>query len=168
MARRVFFSFHYQQDIWRVSRVRNSWVTKDRQTNTFMDAASWESVKKKGPVAIKGWIDRQLNGTGVTVVLIGQFTAQRRYVTYEIQQSVARGNGLLGVYIHRMKDGKGKTSRQGANPLDNFMVKQDFLFGLAQYDEKLSNVYKTYDWEEDDGYRNIDDWIEEAAEIAGR
>ena len=62
IGRQVFFSFHYQQDIWRVSRVRNSWVTQDRATNSFMDAASWESVKKKGPASIKGWIDRQLPG----------------------------------------------------------------------------------------------------------
>ena len=26
MARRAFFSFHYQNDIWRVWNVRNSWV----------------------------------------------------------------------------------------------------------------------------------------------
>ena len=28
-ARRVFFSFHYQRDIWRVNQVRNHWVAKD-------------------------------------------------------------------------------------------------------------------------------------------
>jgi len=32
MARKVFFSFHYERDIWRASIVRNSWVTKpDRE-----------------------------------------------------------------------------------------------------------------------------------------
>lgn len=168
MGRRVFFSFHYQYDIWRVSRIRNSWVTKERDTNTFMDAASWESVKKKGATAIKGWIDRQLDGTSVTVVLIGQFTAQRTYVTYEIQQSIARGNGLLGIYIHGMKGSDGTTTLRGPNPLDSFTVKREFLFGLTQYDEKVSNVYRTYDWQIDSGYQNINHWIEEAAQIAGR
>ena len=72
MARRVFFSFHYERDIWLASQVRNSWVTKpDREAAEFWDAASWEEVKKKGEEAIKRWIDKQLEGTSVTVVLIG-------------------------------------------------------------------------------------------------
>jgi hypothetical protein len=54
MARRVFFSFHYERDIWRASQIRNSWVTKpDREYAGFWDAASWEEVKKKGDEAIK-------------------------------------------------------------------------------------------------------------------
>lgn len=85
MARRVFFSFHYERDIWRASQIRNSWVTKpDRKTAGFWDAASWEEVKKKGEDAILRWIDNQLNGTSVTVVLIGAETSERKYVGYEI------------------------------------------------------------------------------------
>ncbi len=48
MARRVFFSFHYERDVWRAGQVRNSWVTKDREDAGFWDSASWEEVKKKG------------------------------------------------------------------------------------------------------------------------
>src|SRR5438309_1609781 len=71
VARRVFFSFHYQRDIVRASQVRNSWVTQDRQTAGFLDAAAWEKVKRGGDAAIEAWIEDQLNGTSVTVVLIG-------------------------------------------------------------------------------------------------
>src|SRR5712671_3696252 len=71
MARRVFFSFHHQQDSWRVGQVRNSWLLQKGTTNTFMDAAAWESVQRKGDASIRTWIDRELVGTGVTVVLIG-------------------------------------------------------------------------------------------------
>lgn len=47
MARKVFFSFHYERDVWRAAQVRNSWVTKpDRETAGFWDSASWEEVKK--------------------------------------------------------------------------------------------------------------------------
>src|SRR5690349_9955563 len=104
MARRVFFSFHYQDDIWRVSQIRNSRVTKNWEANTFLDAASWESVRRKGDAAVKAWIGRQLDGTGVTVVLIGAQTADRRYVQYEIEESRRRGNGLLGIHIHRLNN----------------------------------------------------------------
>ena len=75
MARHDFFSFHYQRDIMRVSQVRNSWVTKNNGTTAgFWDAANWESVKRGGDAAIKRWIEEQLDGTSVTVVLIGAET----------------------------------------------------------------------------------------------
>jgi len=35
-----------------------------------MDKAEWESIKRTGTQAIEKWIDKQLNGTSVTVVLI--------------------------------------------------------------------------------------------------
>ncbi len=111
MARRVFFSFHYQEDIWRVSQIRNSRVTRDWETDKFLDAASWESIRRKGEAAVTAWIDRQISGTGVTVVLIGAETADRRFVRYEIEQRHKRGNGLLGIRIHRLKNQHGEPSR---------------------------------------------------------
>lgn len=162
MARQVFFSFHYQSDIWRVSRIRNSWVTQDRDTAGFWDAASWEKVKRGGDEAIKRWIDDQLDGTSVTVVLIGSETAERRYVKHEILRSHELGKGLLGVCIHNMKDQSGSTSPRGNNPFDNFYIEEN---GRKKY---LSDIYSTYDWVSDDGYSNFADWVEEAAQAASR
>lgn len=48
MARRVFFSFHYDRDIVRVSQVRNSWVTRDREAAGFWDAASLRETTTVG------------------------------------------------------------------------------------------------------------------------
>ncbi len=98
MARRVFFSFYYERDVWRAGQVRNSWVTKDRESAGFWDAAAWEEVQRKGPGAVEKWIDDQLTGTSVTVVLIGAETSTRPYVGYEIKQSYTKGNGMLGIY----------------------------------------------------------------------
>lgn len=168
MARSVFFSFHYQRDIWRVSQVRNSWVTKTRATNRFLDAAAWESVKRNGVSGIKSWIDRQLNGTSVTVVLIGSETASRRYVKYEIRESIAKGNGLLGIRIHGIKDRDGRVSPPGPNPLDDFLLENDGLLSWLFPTSKASDVFSTYDWVSDDGYRNVNRWIEEAATKAQR
>ena len=108
MARRVVFSFHCETDIQRASQVRNSWVTKpDREAAGFWDAAAWEEVKKKGEEAIKRWIDKQLEGTSVTVILIGAETSERRYIQYEINQSWNKGNGLIGAYVHNLKEQMG-------------------------------------------------------------
>jgi hypothetical protein len=116
MARRVFFSFHYQRDLWRVNVVRNSAVVEGVAAAGFSDASLWEEAKKKGDAAIKSLIDRALDGTGATVVLIGAQIANRKYVTYEIEQSIARGKGLLGVRIHNIRDSSGNTDYPGAVP----------------------------------------------------
>lgn len=161
MARRVFFSFHHERDNWRIGQVRNSWVTKpDRKAAGFWDAAAWEKIKKRRDLAIERWIDRQFKDTSVTVVLIGAETAIRKWVQYEIKKSVEIGNGLLGVYIHNLKDKDGYTDRKGYNPFD--YIKRDWG------GEYLSEIYPTYDWVYDKGYENIGDWVEEAAKKAGR
>ncbi len=132
-----------------------------------MDAASWEAVKRKGPTAIKGWIDRQMDGTGVTVVLIGRYTAQRRYVLYEIEESHKRGNGLLGIYIHGIKNSKGVTSAKGQNPFDYLTTVAENWLGFKTT-KRLSEIYPTYDWKMDHGRASMTQWIEEAAVRAGR
>lgn len=147
MARRVFFSFHYERDVWRAGQVRNSWVTKtDRETAGFWDAASWEEVKKKGEKAIKRWIDKHLEGTSVTVVLIGSETSEREYVQYEINQSWNKGNGLIGINIHNQKDQNKETDVKGADPFNNLGY----------------TGIKIYDWVNDNGYQNLGDWVESA------
>ncbi len=162
MTRHAFFSFHYQNDIWRASQIRNSWVTQDRHTAGFWDDAEWEKVKRGGDVAIKRWIENQLNGTSVTVVLIGNQTANRHYIRYEIEQSHKRGKGLLGILIHRLKDQYGRTNDAGQNPFELFYIEET---GTRKY---LSQIYPVYDWALEDGYTNFADWVEEAAREAGR
>jgi len=136
-----------------------------------MDAAAWEAVRRKGDDSVKKWIDRELNGTGVTVVLIGRYTAERRYVQYEIEQSYKRGNGLLGIYIHGIKNRNGRTSAQGKNPLEDVVVTTEDpwlgLFGLKS-ERRLSDIFNRYSWIGDNGRENMPDWIEEAARIVGR
>src|SRR2546422_8025143 len=116
MARRVYFAFHFENDIWRVNQVRNSNVVAGTDLAGFFDHSEYEEAKKKGDEEIKRLIRAKLNNTTVTVVLIGAETAYRPYVKYEIEQSIARKNGLLGVYIHHLKDKDGNTSSRGPKP----------------------------------------------------
>lgn len=148
MARRTFFSFHFQHDIFRANVVRNSWVTRDREAAGFFDASLWEEAQTKGEAAVHALIDEGLKNTSVTVVLIGKATATRPYVKYEIEQSIARGNGLLGVRIENIKDIRGNVDDAGPNP--------------------LPKGYPVYLWNKDDGYTNLRTWIERAAKAAGR
>ena len=163
MARRVFFSFHYERDILRVGQVRNSWVTKPSiEAAGYTDSASWESLKKQGDEAVKRWINSQLDGTSVTVILIGAETSTREWVKYEIKQSYSKDNGLLGIYIHNIKGLIGQTDSKGSNKFGEIGKDND---GKPVY---FSVDYPCYDWVNDDGYNNMGNWIEEAAKKAGK
>jgi hypothetical protein len=162
MARRVFFSFHYERDIWRVNVVRNSWITQEREAAGFWDASLWETSKKEGDHAIRRMIDRGLENTSVTAVLIGKETADRPWVQYEIQQSNVKGNGILGVYIHNISDQFGNVDTQGDNPFSRLYLTRN---GCNVY---LSDLYPTYLWFGDDGYKNFGTWIENAARAVHR
>jgi len=163
MARKTFFSFHYAPDCWRASQVKNSWVTQeDRDAAGFFNSVEWEEVKKKRDSDIERWIDGQLEGTSVTVVLIGSDTAGRKWINYEITSSYKKGNGLLGIYIHNQKNSKGLTSPKGRNPFDDWHITRN------DRNIYFSGLYKTYDWVNDDGYNNMGDWIEAAARASGK
>jgi hypothetical protein len=148
MARRTFFSFHYQRDIWRVNQVRSIPNVTGCAAAGFQDASMWEEAKKKGDAEIKRLIDKGLENTSVTVVFIGNQTANRKYINYEIEKSIARGNGLVGIQIHHLEDQDGNVDAPGVTPA------------------KLTvGGYKVYQ------YVNVDSLakrIEEAATTAGR
>jgi len=163
MARRVFFSFQYE-NVARVMIVRNSWVFQGIESAGFIDKAEFEEVQRKGEQSIKNWINYQLDGTSVTVVLIGSGTSNSHWVNYEIEQSIKRGNGLLGIYIHQINGLGFGTTYKGENPFENHQIT---IIGNS-FPCKASYYYNTYDWINNDGYNNLGKWIEEAAQKAGR
>lgn len=148
MARRVFFSFHYQRDIWRVNQIRSIPNVTGCAAAGFQDASIWEDAKRKGDDAIKKLIDDGLNNTSVTVVCLGYQTAGRKYINYEIDQSLARGNGIVGIQVHHLKNQKGETDSPGSIP--------------SKIGDAGFKAYKYINTE------NLAKYIEEAAELAGK
>ena len=104
MARRVFFSFHYDNDVWRANQVRNANVVAGSDVAGFFDHSEYDEAKKHGADGIRRMINRHLKNTSVTVVLIGELTSTRPWVKYEIEKSIEQNNGLLGIYIHHLKN----------------------------------------------------------------
>jgi hypothetical protein len=148
MARTVFFSFHYQRDIWRVNQIRSIPNIIGNAAAGFKDASLWEEAKKKGDDEIKKMINKALEGTSVTVVCIGAKTAGRKFINYEIQKSLERGNGLVGIQIHHLKNQNGEVDEVGEIPK---------AIEAAGY-----KVYKYVDVEK------LANRIEEAAKLAGK
>ena len=134
MARRVFFSFHYDNDVWRANQVRNANVVAGADVAGFFDHSEYDEAKKTKDAGIKRMILGHLDGTSVTVVLIGNQTANRPWVKYEIEQSIARNNGLLGIQIHHLKNQQGQTSFAGPTPTVPWTV----TFPVYMWDGDLS------------------------------
>jgi hypothetical protein len=145
MARRVFFSFDYKY-VWKVNQIRNLPNIIGTAAAGFQDASLWEEAKKKGDKDIKKMIDKALENTSVTVVLVTHGTAQRKYINYELDQSLERGNGLVAVQIHHLKDQDGETDSPGAIPT-----------------QIVTNYFKAYKYTNSEA---LVKWIEEAAKIA--
>jgi MTH538 TIR-like domain (DUF1863) len=120
VAKRVFFSFHYQDVIdFRANVVRQHWLTKpDRESAGFFDASIWESAKRTGSIAVKRLINSELDGTSVTCVLIGSETYARPWVRYEILKSFRKGNALMAVHINTIKGRDQTTKTKGPDPLE--------------------------------------------------
>ncbi len=120
MAKRVFFSFHYQDVIdFRANVVRQHWLTKpDRESAGFFDASIWGNAKLTGPTSVKRLINSGLVGTTVTCVLIGTQTYARPWVRYEILKSFRKGNSIFAVHINTIKGRDQITKPKGPNPLN--------------------------------------------------
>lgn len=159
MARRVFYSFDFGKDAWRVSQIKSIGVVSGQK---ILHANEWETVKRGGAAAIKRWIDQSMKGRGVVVVLIGERTARRRWVKYEIKKAWEEGKALLGVYVHRLKDGAGTQSRKGPNPFSAFTVGHRKLSGIVNVHlppyQGSKNVYSHIE-------QNLSQWVDEAVAI---
>ncbi|MEQ8392947.1 MAG: TIR domain-containing protein [Thalassospira sp.] len=120
MAKRVFFSFHYQDVAdFRANVVRNHWMTKpNRGEAGFFDASVWEEAKKDSNLAIKRLINVGLTNTSCTCVLIGSHTYARQWVHYEMFKSIAKGNYLFGVHINEIRGRDQQTKALGVNPFE--------------------------------------------------
>ena len=159
IKRKVFYSFHFKQDAWRASQVRNMGVLEGNEPASDND---WEDIEKGGELSIKRWINRQLQGRSCAVVLIGTHTANRKWINYEIERAWELGKGVAGVYIHNLKDRNKEQSVKGKNPFNYVSVQGRLLSQIVKdYDPPYSISTNVYDHIES----NISDWIEEAINI---
>ena len=146
MIRKVFFSYDIS-DVTRALLIRNSWEDHNRIAAGVIDVAAFKKLEMQGVDALMNWIDNELRETSVTVLLVGEKTCSNKWVQYEIAKSVEMGNGLLGIDVSKIKDINGNTSVRCG---------------------KIPKGYNFYMWNKDEGYNNLDVWIERAVKDAGR
>ena len=117
MARRTFFSFHYNADVQRAQVVKNSWVTREREDAGFFDSSAFEKAERTNEDTLKAFLNKAMEGSSVVCALIGNDTASRRWVRYEIQRGVWDARGILAVRIHTISHFTKGTTTAGVNPL---------------------------------------------------
>jgi len=161
MARKVFYSFHYLPDGWRAAQIRNAGVLEGNQPVSDND---WETITSGGEKAIKDWIVGQQVGKSCAVVLIGANTAGRKWINFEIETAWNAGKGIVGVYIHNLRNSAGDQSSKGSNPFTSFTV----CSGAQQ----LSGIVKAYNPNSTHSKTvydiitgNIESWVDEAVAI---
>ena len=133
MTRQVFYSFHYKPDAMRASQVRQIGVLEGNKPASDND---WEKVTGGGDPAIKKWIEGQMKGRSCTVVLVGQNTANRKWINHEIIESWNADMGVVGICIHGLRNTDGYIAKMGNNPFDYI------TFGDTK--KKLSSIVKCY------------------------
>lgn len=139
MPRKVFYSFHFDNDNWRAGQIRNiGSVEGDKPVN----GNKWEEVKSKSDLNIQAWIDENLKDKSCLVVLIGEKTSERKWVNYEINKAWELGKAVCGIYIHKLEDSSGKQSTKGKNPLASHIpvFESDYVSSRYVYDDIKNNI----------------------------
>ena len=155
----------------------------------YYDHSIWESAKTTSPLALKRLINKELEGTSVTAILIGSQTYARRWVRYEIIKSIERNNRVIGIHINGIAGKDKLTKPLGTNPFDHLglefgadgkrVVPTEWLNGKWQaYGDldpwtvpeqplvnrgkhfQLSHGRRVYDWVANRGFENFSSWIE--------
>jgi hypothetical protein len=127
----------------------------------------WEQARRT-PGGIEKWIDENMKYKSCVVVLVGSETADRPWVQYEIAKGWDEYRGIVGIFIHNLKDPRSSSTppyygkcAQGANPFTKIMLKGG---------TPLSNYVPCHSPDPNDAYndiaRNLTNWIANATRRA--
>lgn len=159
MARKVFFSFHYSRDAWRVQQVKQIGAVEGQP---FLSSNGWEEVQRQGDSAIEKWIADNMSGKSCVVVLIGSATAGRKWVMHEIQKGWNDRKGLVGIHIHGLLDADKRQDAKGRNPFSDLNLAGTPLSSIVKaYDPPYATSTAVYDHIKG----NLTAWVEEAIAI---
>jgi hypothetical protein len=138
-----------------VQLVRNMGVVEG---NEPVSANTWEQVKRFGTAAVERWIDANMKYRRCVVVLVGEETADRPWVQYEIKKAWRDGKGIFGVYIHNLKCMRTRsTCTRGPNPFDRFTIGAADMSSIVPCYDPGINAYERI-------AANLETWVQAAIE----
>lgn len=102
--RRIFISFH-QEDKQQVNGFRLMALNSRVETD-FYDASLREPVQSENSAYVRGVIRQKIQRASIVLCLIGNGTAWREWVDWELRSGIEFGKGICGV---RLKESRGRT-----------------------------------------------------------
>lgn len=97
------------------------------------------------------------------VVLLGTNILKISFVQYDICESIKRGNAVIGVYVHNIKD---MLTGQISSKCNVHTEIGQYNDNLPAYFDKHNDVI--YDYKIDNGYENLGQWVESASKKNGK
>lgn len=119
MAKRIFYSLHFDNDYTRTRALRNLALVAGFPA---VSAHDWAYVTRQGNAVTKKWIDARIDAADCVIVLIGSETSTRPLVLYEIARAWTAKKGLFGIYVHGLHDMFGRPSPRGPDPFDKLVL----------------------------------------------
>ena len=185
---KIYFS--HDLDEPRADVVRNRWLAQPGNEEAgFFGMLTWGDATRGGPATVKRLLSAAFADTSVTCVLIGPETAGKRWVRFEIIESIERRNLLVGVHVGAIPDRSRKIVGASKNPFEELAIAvadDGASVRVLQYAEnqwvpyedkpgwplarrapvsrwgklvQLSALYRVYDWVADNGPENFEKWI---------
>lgn len=153
----ILLSFDYENDINRAEQIRKMNIFDD---TTIMPGAEWLEVEKKQDDEIKHYIDDNVEKCSCLVVLVGEKTAENKWINYEIKKAHELKKGLLGIYVHGIADANGNQSKKGENPFKEIRISDNKT--LANFVVCFDSDYQTSRYVYDDIKKHIGDFVKDA------
>lgn len=95
-AKHVFISFAYE-DVDEVNLLRGQ-AKNDKTDLQFDDFSVKDAYDSNNADYIKRQIREKIDRVSVTVVYLSEHSANSKWVNWEIEESIKRGKGVVGVY----------------------------------------------------------------------
>lgn len=91
---RVFVSYHHRGDQGSVDRFRREY---SETAEVFTDSSITRAANSTDVNYLARVCREAITGTSVTIVLVGRQTGGRKFVDWEIMDTLEKGHGLLGI-----------------------------------------------------------------------
>lgn len=153
MANKCFLSFHYKQDSWRVSQVR--------QIGAIENSLYWirtNGKKSRKQAMMPSKMDRrQHERQRMPCRTCGREDCQPPLGQTRDKESPKDGLGVLAIHVHNLKDSDGNQSSKGSNPFTGLTVDGEAVTGKV-YDPPYTTSTNVYDYIKS----NIETWVSDA------
>jgi hypothetical protein len=151
----ILFAFDHGHDTARARVVVEHWRTIGALEDAgLVSEEEWRKIANRSESSVRKFFDGEMERSLATVVLIGAETHADQWVRDQIQKTHARGDAIIGIYVHNVPSSEGTGTQKG-----------NLYFGPLGTDGKGRETYFShfatiYDWQDDCGVTELAKWIE--------